>query len=48
MLRVYNSLVTKSYSDPMWGTAAKLLNNQIAYAKYYTERLRADTSNILS
>jgi uncharacterized delta-60 repeat protein len=46
ILTVSTNLIFQPESDPNWGATAKLLNNQVAYAKYYTEVLRGDTTDM--
>jgi hypothetical protein len=40
------NLSTRPLTDPTWGNTAKMLNNQIAVAKYYTETLNQSTTDL--
>lgn len=43
---VFNNLAAKSFDDPTWGNTAKLLANQVEVAKYYTETLVGDSTDL--
>lgn len=44
--QIFNNLAEKSASDPDWGNTAKLLANQVAVAKYFTEVALGDTTDL--
>ncbi|NBV88838.1 MAG: hypothetical protein EBR88_04905, partial [Betaproteobacteria bacterium] len=46
IFNVFNNIASKPATDAMWGTLSTKLANQVAYAKYYTETLRGDTTTV--
>lgn len=43
---VFSNLARKPANDPQWGATARRLANQVAYAKYYTESLQGDSTEV--
>jgi hypothetical protein len=43
---VFGNLATKPLSDPTWGATAQQFQNQLAVARYFTEVLAADTTDL--
>ena len=43
---VFNNLASKPESDGKWYGTAKKMANQVVYAKYYTETMKSDTTDL--
>ena len=43
---VFSNLAAKPTGDVLWGATARKLANQVAYAKYYTESLQGDSTDV--
>jgi hypothetical protein len=43
---VFNNLASKPESDTKWYGTAKKMANQVVYAKYYTETMKSDTTEL--
>ncbi|RPE73134.1 hypothetical protein EDC62_0845 [Tibeticola sediminis] len=44
--QIFTNLANKPLTDPDWGNTAKLLANQVAVARYYTEVKLGDTTDL--
>ena len=43
---IFNNLARKPADDPLWAGTASKLANQVTYARYFTETLKADTQDL--
>jgi uncharacterized protein (DUF1800 family) len=43
---IFSNLARKPANDPQWGATARKLANQVAYAKYYSETLKEDSTEV--
>jgi hypothetical protein len=43
---IFNNLANKPTSDPTWGKTALKLSNQVAYAKFFTDLLSEETTEV--
>ena len=43
---VFSNLASKPANDPQWAATAKKLASQVSYARYYTETLQGDTTEV--
>lgn len=43
---IFNNLARKPADDPLWAGTASKLANQVAYARYFTETVKADTLDL--
>jgi hypothetical protein len=46
LFTVFGNLANKPLDDPMWGNTAKQFQNQLAVARYFTESLGNDTTEL--
>ena len=46
LFTVFGNLANKPLNDPMWGNTAKQFQNQLAVARYFTESLGNDTTEL--
>ena len=43
---IFNNLGNKPPTDPDWGGTSQKMKNQVVYAKYYTEVMKGDTTDL--
>ncbi len=43
---IFTNLANKSDTDPQWGATTHKMKNQVIYAKYFTEVMKGDTTNL--
>jgi hypothetical protein len=43
---IFNNLARKPPNDAQWGGTAKKMANQVVYAKYYTETIKGDSTDL--